>query len=305
MGQPLFLSVNGTGVPDPWGPGFAGDVGRALTNPWFNIAKQFYGDQSALKVKWWWQPIGYPAAVFPMTPSVNTGVVELSRQITLHENPDPKYNLGAYCPPGTPLAISGYSQGALVTDIFWRDYVLNKSGPHHNRLDDLAAGGIINFGDPMRTPGIAHGNEIAGFPAPTILDGVVTGGIAGPGCLKPEETPDFLLSCALDGDLYAAAPVGPKAAPATDTSAPWVNEPLVGQVETRIYNFIESGSLITGFMAIAKGISQELGYPLSNTIALFQAIENGLTFAAAGTNAPHWKYDPFVQPMADWLNSRV
>lgn len=305
MGTPLFLSVNGTGVPDPWGPGFSGDIGRALTNPWKNIATQFFGAQPALATKWWWQPIGYPAAVFPMTPSVNKGVLELSNQITIHENPDPNINLGGFCPPGTPLAISGYSQGAIVTSVFWRDYVLNKDGLHHNRLDDLAAGGIVNFGDPMRTPGIANGNKMAGFAMPKLLDGVVTGGIAGPGCLKPEETPDFLLSCALDGDLYAAAPVGPATGIATDTSAPYVNEPLVGQVETRIYNFIESGSLATGFMAIVKGIAQELGYPLANTIALFQAISNGLTFAAAGTAAPHWQYQGFVQPMADWLNSRV
>lgn len=305
MPTPLFLSVNGTGVPDPWGPGFAGDVGRDLVDPWFKIAQQFWGVQTALAIKWWWQPIGYPAAVFPMGPSVNAGVAELSRQLTLHENPDPKVNLGGYCPPGTPFAISGYSQGAIVTDIFWRDLVLNPDGLHHNRLDDLAAGGIINFGDPMRCPGIAHGNEVAGLPAPTHLDGVVTGGIAGPGCLKPEETPDFLLSCALDGDLYAAAPVGPPTGEATDTSAPFVKEPLVGQVETRIYNFIESGSLLNGFMAVVKGISQELGYPLANTIALFQAISNGLSFAAAGTAAPHWQYQGFVPHMVAWLNSRV
>lgn len=297
MPKPLFISVNGTGVPDPWGPGFSGDIGRALTDPWRDpIAAQCWG--SYFTAKYVWQPIGYPAAVFPMTPSVNTGVLEVSRQVTLYEQ-------NGICPPGTPLAISGYSQGALVTNLFWRDFVLSPTGIHHNRLKDLAAGGIVNFGDPMRTPGIAHGNEAAGFPAPSLLDGVVTGGIAGPGCLKPEETPDFLLSCALDGDLYAAAPVGPPTGIATDTSAPWVNEPLVGQVETRIYNFVESGSLGTGILAIAKGVAQELEYPLSNTLALVYAIFNGLKFASAGTAAPHWQYQGFVQPMADWLMSRV
>jgi hypothetical protein len=297
VSTPLFISVNGTGVPDPWGPGFSGDVGRGLTDPWRDpIARQFWGEH--FRNKWIWQPVGYPAAVFPMAPSVTAGVVEVSRLVTLYEQ-------NGICPPGTPLAISGYSQGALVTNTFWRDYVLKDGSPHHNRKDDLAAGGIINFGDPMRCPGIAHGNEVAGFPMPTHLDGVVTGGIAGPGCLKPEETPSFLLSCALDGDLYAAAPVGPPTGEATDTSAPFVNEPLVGQVETRIYNFIESGSLAQGFMAIVKGIAQELGYPLSNTIALFQAISNGLKFASAGVAAPHWQYQGFVPHMVDYLNSRV
>ena len=47
MAQPLFISVNGTGVPDPWGPGFSGDIGRMLTNPWWSIAGQFWGPTAA------------------------------------------------------------------------------------------------------------------------------------------------------------------------------------------------------------------------------------------------------------------
>lgn len=297
MGTPLFISVNGTGVPDPWGPGFSGDIGRALNNPWNDpVAVQFWGEQFADVFDW--QPIGYPAAVFPMNPSVNAGVLEVSNQVTRHESID--------CPPGTTLALSGYSQGAIVTGTFWRDYVLNPNGLHHNRINDIAVGGgIVNFGDPLRTPGIAHGNEIAGQPAPAKLDGVVTGGIAGPGDLTAVQTPDFLASCALDGDLYAAAPVGPPSGIAQPGGAPWTNEPLVGQVETRIYNFVETGSLLGGILSIAKGISQELEYPLSNTLALCYAIFNGLKFASAGTSAPHWEYGPFVPAMAEWLTLRA
>jgi hypothetical protein len=36
-------------------------------------------------------------------------------------------------------------------------------------------------------------------------------------------------------------------------------------------------------------------------IALVHAIFNGLTFAAAGTSAPHWQYGPFVPAMVDWI----
>lgn len=301
MAAPMLVTVNGTGVPDPFGPGFSGDMGRAISNPWNAIAAQFWGANTPrfYNGNIFWQPIGYPAGVFPMMPSVNKGVAEVSRQVMLHEQ-------DGSCPPGFPLFLSGYSQGALVTDIFWRDFVLSPAGIHHNRLNDiLAFGGIINFGDPMRCPGIARGNDAAGLPEPNPRNGVLTGGIAGPGCLTPEQTPDVLLSCALDGDLYGAAPVGPAFSPAVATGAPWVNEPLVGQIQTRIYSFIESGSILTGLLAVAKGVSQEFQQPLTNTIALVEAIFDGLTFAAAGTNAPHWRYGPFVPGVVQWMVSRA
>jgi len=302
MGRPMYCSVNGTGIPDPFGPGFAADIGRMLTNPWNNISTQFYGDAAhrAYGLDIIWQPIGYPAAVFPMNPSVEAGVGEISRQVTLHEQNGTNV-------PGDSLTIGGYSQGALVTDVFWRDLVLNPAGPHHNRLEDITVrGGIINFGDPMHCPGISNGNIVAGIPVAKTLDGVIPGGIAGPTCLTPEQTPDCLLSINLDGDLYGSAPVGPPAGTlVTDGGAPWVNEPLVGQIETRIYNFIESSSLVEGIMAVAEGVAQEFEYPLSNTIALCHAIFNGMTFALAGTNAPHWQYGPYVPALYGWLVNRV
>src|SRR6516225_9053272 len=255
----MYCSVNGTGIPDPFGPGFAADIGRMLTNPWNNISTQFYGDAAhrAYGLDIIWQPIGYPAAVFPMNPSVEAGVGEISRQVTLHEQNGTNV-------PGDSLTIGGYSQGALVTDVFWRDLVLNPAGPHHNRLEDITVrGGIINFGDPMHCPGISNGNIVAGIPVAKTLDGVIPGG------------------------------------------APWVGEPLVGQIETRIYNFIESSSLVEGIMAVAEGVAQEFEYPLSNTIALCHAIFNGMTFALAGTNAPHWQYVPYVPALYGWLVNRV
>jgi hypothetical protein len=289
--RPVLITVNGTGVPDPFGPGFSGDIGRAFAvDPWQVIENNMDGIITPTPPVEW-QPIGYPAAVFPMNPSVVAGRAEVNRQIGLR-------------PAGTPLFLSGYSQGAIVTAEVWSQDILSPSGIHHDRLPDVR--GIIQFGDPVRCPGIAHGNEIAGFPAPKDLDGVVSGGIAGPTCLTEAQTPSFYLSCALDGDLYAAAPVGPKSGTAVvDTGAPWHNEPLVGQIETRIYGFIESGSLAKGFMAIVEGIVQEFEYPLTNTIALVHAIFNGIGFAAKGMNAPHWRYGPFVPPMINWILEQI
>lgn len=279
MPRPLFVSVNGTGVPDPFGPGFSADIGRALANPWNYLVGEFWGSPAErLYNVFDWQPIGYPAAVTPMGPSVLKGRAEVNLQISRR-------------PLGTPLFLSGYSQGAIVTGQVWAYDILDPKGLHHDRLKDVH--GIIQFGDPLRCPGIAHGNEVAGFPAPTNRDGQMTGGIAGPADLTAAQTPDFLLSCALDGDLYAACPVG---------SNPWgksifggSKESDVGRVETNIYNIIQKTSVMNIF-SIAKDIFAPIGS--------VQAIVNGLTFASAGMNAPHWQYAPFVPPMVGWLLER-
>lgn len=278
MASPMFVSVNGTGVPDPFGPGFSGDIGRSFGNPWNNIFSQLWGAEFANK--YFWQPIGYPAAVFPMGSSINQGVDEVVRQIQMRDR-------------GTKLAMSGYSQGAIVINKVWRDEILATGGRLYDRLDDVVA--IVNFGDPMRCPGIANGNTVAGLPQPALLDGVITGGIAGPNCLTKDETPSFLLSCALDGDMYACCPVG---------DDPWNNQAHTGAIETLIYNLI----LEPGFddvIAIAEEVMKIFSDPIEEIIAIVQAIWNAGSFFFQGVNAPHWKYDPFVPAVTDWINSRV
>jgi hypothetical protein len=270
--RPLLVTVNGTGVPDPFGPGFSGDLGRAFQiNPWQVIADQLDGLATPPPILDW-QPIGYPAAVSPMAPSVAAGRAEVIRQITMR-------------PVGTPLFLSGYSQGAIVTGQVWALDILNINGVLHNRLGDVK--GIINFGDPLRCPGIAHGNEVAGFALPKTLDGQVTGGIAGPADLTPTQTPSFLLSCALDGDLYGAAPVG---------SSPWNTESKVGKVETNIYDIVEQPSL-----GDVVSIAKDLGMPIGTV----EGIYNALLFFGQGTNAAHWQYGPFVQPLANWIADQI
>lgn len=277
--KPVVITVNGTGVPDPFGPGFAGDVGRAFAwNPWDAIAAELDGTRYDTTAGW--QPIGYPAATFPMWPSINAGRAEVNRQIGRR-------------PKGTPLFLSGYSQGAIVTGKVWSEDILAPDGVHHDRLPDVR--GIINFGDPLRSPGIAHGNTVAGLPQPTKLDGSITGGIAGKHDLKPDQTPDFLLSCALDGDLYAAAPVN---------SDPWSHEANTGTIETAIYDIVLFRSPMSLF-EIVDIIAALFTNPINEIIAIVQAIINGITFAAAGTHAPHWQYQPFVPHMVDWILDRL
>lgn len=281
MTKPLLITVNGTGIPDPYGPGFSGDIGRALqTNPWQIVADKLDGIVTPPPLVEW-QPIGYPAAVANMGASVLDGA---------YRKPSPGDGGGVVAeiqarPVGTPLFLSGYSQGALVTATVWRDAILNPSGILHNRLQDVK--GIIQFGDPMRCPGIAHGNEVAGFPLPRTLDGATTGGIAGGDCLTAAQTPDFYLSCALDGDLYAAAPVG---------DDPWHNEAKAGQVETQIFKIVQQATF-GDIIALAK----DLGRP----IATVEAIWNALKFFAEGTAAAHWQYGPFIPALVDWILARI
>ncbi|MDG4669062.1 hypothetical protein [Mycobacterium sp. 236(2023)] len=245
-----LFTVNGTGVPDPFGPGFPADLARALVR--------------ADDGMWVWQPIGYPAAAFPMGPSVRAGRAELCAQIGRHAG---------------PVALSGYSQGALVVDIVWRDDILAADGILHHRLQDVVA--IVNYGDPMRCPGMANGNAYAGKPLPRNVNGFVSGGIAGPGNLTPQQTPDFLLSFATDGDLYACAP--------TDLD-PWTAETEVGHNERIIFDVVQDATVVTA-LAIAAEVAEILSEPLEQVLPLVQAVANGAFFLGAGVGGPHTRYD--------------
>lgn len=245
-----LITVNGTAVPDPFGPGFPADLGRALerTSPGL----------------YYWQPIGYPAAVYPMRPSVEAGREEVVNQINRH--------------PGR-FVLVGYSQGALVTNAVWREDILNPQGRLHHRKDEVLA--LITYGDPQRCPGIANGNRLAGLPVPKKLNGHTTGGIAGPDNLTAEETPEKFLSFANNGDLYAAAPVG---------DDPWNTQTEVGYNQTMIYEAVMEFNG-KDFIRLVAEIADVVRMPAINVVPLVQAIWGGLSFFGKGTKASHWTYD--------------
>lgn len=278
--------------------------------------------------------VAYPAAAFPMGPSVRAGIANTIAVLR-----------GV---PRGKLALMGYSEGALVMNHVWRDCILNPSGELHHLLPDVVA--IVLFGDPMRAPGICNGNLHAGFPIPRPLDGVTTGGIAGPDDLTAQQTPPFLMSCNNDGDLYGAAPVGDR---------PRAQETGVGHDETLIYNLVQdfdgrnvlafvqeamailgvnvarpsaapafdicpagkldSGpppaemglagavSLIEALIAgVPTGLGGIAGVPASgaatpaHVIALIEAVWNGGMFVLRGLG-PHGDYDKFIPAMADFV----
>ena len=200
-----LFTVNGTGV-DMW-TGYPADVARAL------------GDE-----QYYWQPIGYPSAVFPMGKSVDAGVSELVNQINRH--------------PGT-FAMIGYSQGAIVTCKVWRDHILNPDGDLHHRLGDIFA--HITYGNPMRAVGVANGNVYAGQPLPEKVDFTTPGGIAGSDDLTAAQTPDFQLDFANNNDLYTSCPTGD-----------------AGKVEQNIYDIVQKASFLN-IISIAKDLTAPIG----------------------------------------------
>jgi hypothetical protein len=272
---PVIITVNGTGDPDPASTaGFSGLLGSMIggVNPWEIVADMKAGIEVPAP-PWLWQPIGYPAAVFPMNPSVQNARAQIVAALGGPASAD--YQAPVY--PSGPFALSGYSQGALVTGQVWAQDILSPTGVLHHRLPDCLS--VVNFGDPYRSPGIANGNVYQGIPIPGTLDGAVTGGIAGPLDLTVAQTnqPNSLgkpvvMSFALPGDLYASAPVG---------TNPWTAEASAGKVGTSIYSFVENGSFFT-FVDIAADVLVPIG--------TIEEIVNGIGFAAAGTGAPHWLY---------------
>lgn len=280
-----IFTASGTGAAWDVLPGqYPALTGAALTDPMLIARGQCFGPPHGKNFRW--QGIGYPAAVFPMRPSVLKGWEELVR-LLLENYPTGKF------------VLDGYSQGALVVCLVWLHEILNPAGRLHHRINDLVA--VITYGNPMRAPGIAYGNTmIWGRPVPGKDKGYTTGGIAGPADLKPEEClfpaghkfagQPAVFDFALPGDLYASAPVG-------DT--PWVKESDVGADETLIYEAVlDFGG--GDVMSIIKTLMKFLASPMSQAIAMFMALYNGMKFAAEGPSAPHWQYDE--RPAVAWLD---
>jgi hypothetical protein len=181
---------------------------------------------------------------------------------------------------GLAILITGYSQGAMVTDQVWVLDILSPTGSLHYLLPYIWR--IYNFGDPFRCPGIANGNTfLAGMPVPKNQDGDVTGGIGGVMDLTEEQTnypaPDgkpVVMSCANYADIYSSAPVG---------TNPWTAIASPGKVGNLIFNEVQNPS----FMNTIK-IAESLFVP----VGMVEEIINGMVFAAEGTGAPHWQYTP-------------
>src|SRR5271156_227804 len=149
MTQPLIVSVNGTGDPNPADTvGFSGQLGSLVggTNPWEVVADQIAGTQTPTP-PYIWQPIGYPAAVENMEASYLNAVDQIVA--ALGGPASPFYQAPVYA--SGPFVLSGYSQGTCATNTVWSQFIFPEDGILHNRINDCLA--IVNFGDVFRCAG--------------------------------------------------------------------------------------------------------------------------------------------------------
>ena len=228
---PPLLCAQGTGVPMDFGP--PADIGRAVADQWF------------------FQPVGnWPAAAFPMNPSVQQGRAEVNRLIDAS--------------PG-PFGLCGYSQGAIVMAEVWEYDIKPVDGRLHHRINDVLK--MVLIGNPMRERGNGIGTPGGEAPSPEskgIADRLMV------------NTPDFCLNLAHKGDLY------------TDTLGEWgENATAIFQIVmgTRIFSGPDSLlSQVFEVLGVRKDASR-----LVEIMGIFRAIMNAGLFFAHLT-APHTSY---------------
>lgn len=244
-----LFTVHGTGQPDPLGPGYPADVARAVLDVWN------------------WQPIGnYSAQAFPMNVSVQQGLAELKVQIRNH--------------PG-PIALAGYSQGAIITSMCWKHSILDPRGELHDRLPDVIA--AVNWGNPCRELGVANGNRQEGVPVPEgrgISDDLL------------ENTPSWWFDYAHGGNSSFGRDIY------TDTP-----DDDTGEHMTAVFKTVQDAS---GFIApggLLAQIGQMFTNPVAELPAVFRAIYFGGAFITTQPFAtfPHCNYN--LQPAIDYLRS--
>lgn len=269
----IMVAVEGTVYPGyPGPPSYILDNGDGF---WSGFASGMVGGlANAVDGLWDSECIAYSAKTVPMWPSVQEG--RAKTVATLQTKQAAALNLyGTY----VPTIMNGYSQGTMVTDQVWTLDILPETGVLHYLLPYIYR--IYQFGHIFRTPGIAHGNALAGLPESIMVDGVESGGI---GCeldLTVEQTnhvaPDgkpVVYSCANKGDLYSACAVGlnPWTAPA--------KEGKVGRIFMKI--------IMQPTLADIIETAAVLGEPIQAVLELFHTMK----FFAEGTNAPHYQYFP-------------
>lgn len=271
-----FLAVDGTvyaGAPEPpmaiiddgtgWWAGFSSGMAGGLTNMADGL--------------WVCITVGYSAATLPMWPSVQGGRENLVTALLWCEQ-DYRSRNGAQI-DGLAIIGSGYSQGSMVWDQVWVLDILPEDGRLHHLLPYVYR--IYQFGHIFRTPGIAHGNALAGLPESIEQDGVETGGIGLELDLTAEQTnypaPDgrpVVHSCANKGDIYTCCSVG---------TNPWTAPAPEGNVGRTFMKIVMQPTFDD--VIAAAGV---LGEPIAGIVELFHV----MVFFAAGPNSPHYQYTP-------------
>lgn len=269
----IIIAVEGTAYPGcPAPPSMILNDGTGF---WSGFASGLVGGVcNAQDGLWDSYLVPYGAATVPMWPTVQQAR-ELVVAYLLSYAPAYQAAWGVY----PPIVFTGYSQGSMATDQVWVLDILPEDGRLHFLLPYIYRS--YQFGHIFRTPGIAHGNALAGLPESIIQDGVETGGIGLGMDLTVEQTnhvaPDgkpVVYSCANKGDLYTCCSTG---------MDPWTAPAPEGKVG-KIFESIIMQPTLGDILATVK----VLGEPLQAILELFHA----MAFFAKGPQAPHYLYFP-------------
>lgn len=245
--QPVgtLFTVAGT-YADMW-TGYPADVARAVADVWY------------------FQPVNYPAAVFPMGPSVEQGKRELRRLITER--------------PGH-IALAGYSQGGIVVSEVWQHDIRDPRGCLHNRIGDVVA--AVTWGNPCREEGVANGNLLSALPIPEGR------GIASD---RLVDTPAWWLDFAhgansgMGKDIYTSTSDDPEAAEHMES----------------IFRVVQGAQGWYGSNNIIEQVAEMFINPGREIPAVVRAVWDGGMFVCAGDfpTAAHCNYD--IRPAIDYL----
>ena len=165
--MPWLFTVHGTGMADPLGPGLPADTARGVLD------------------KYRWQPIGnYPAVPFPMKPSIDDGRTELIAQLEQKVR------------GSDPIALAGYSQGAVVVGQVLKHDIMNPAGRLNHLLPLVRK--VVFWGKPMRQQGVAHFDHWRYPVAAPESFGIMTDRLEG-----LESAPFEVRDYAHAGDMYA------------------------------------------------------------------------------------------------------
>lgn len=243
--RPMLFTVCGTGV--PWWVGPDADTARAVEGQ-YN-----------------WQPIGYPAAPFPMGRSIGAGKAELRAQFNAHRAQVER------C--GGAMVL--YSQGGCVGSEVWQEDIRPRGGSLHWALPHLKR--VVTFGNPHREEGRVYDDRSGVAVAPPNTSGVT-------GTLMVD-TPDWWHDYAHKGDLYAAG---------------WTGDNAASQDKTAIWQIIRGSDVFSGPDSLLAQFLELAVEPLPGAIGAFTAMFSALSFFGSGTR-DHVNYQ--IGPAVEYLRT--
>ncbi len=225
-GKPVLITAQGTGV-DMW------------TGPPADTARELERRKLCQ-----WQPLGnWPAATFPMWPSITQGVAEGEKQIRLWAGDR-----------GQDIWLAGYSQGAIVTSLLWK-YSLSPGGPLADLRHKVTK--AVTWGNPMRETGRFRGDGADWDARPDTGGAMVD---------RLENTPAWWVDFAHKADLYTDCEMDDE-----------------GEYKRAICKIVMGNQWWAGQDNLFEQIGELFAHPFTEVVAMAKAIWDAGLFFAHGT----------------------